>query len=73
MHEFSMTNQIVNYILEEAKKHNARRVNEVHLTIGKLTFLGLEQVKFAYKILVKKVSILPDLCNLDLRRDLDQP
>ncbi len=53
MHEFSMTTQIVNYVLEEAKKHNAKRVNEVHLIIGKLTFLGLEQVKFAYEMLVK--------------------
>ena len=53
MHEFSMTTQIVNYVLEEAKKHNAKRVNEVHLIIGKLTFLGVEQVKFAYDLLVK--------------------
>jgi hydrogenase nickel incorporation protein HypA/HybF len=53
MHEFSITTQIVNSVLEEAKKHNAKRVNEVHLKIGKLTFLGLEQVKFAYEILVK--------------------
>ncbi len=53
MHEFSMTTQIVNYVLEEAKKHNAKRVNEVHLIIGKLTFLGVEQVKFSYEMLVK--------------------
>ena len=53
MHEFSMTTQIVNYVLEEAKKHNAKRVNEVHLIIGKLTFLGIEQVKFTYDLLVK--------------------
>lgn len=53
MHEFSMTTQIVNCILEEAEKHNAKRINEVHLVIGKLTFLGLEQVKFAYETLVK--------------------
>ena len=59
MHEFSITSQIVNYLLEEAQKHNAKRVNEVHLTIGKLTFLGLEQVKFAYNILVKN-TILED-------------
>ena len=59
MHEFSMTTQIVNYILEEANKHNAKRVHEVHLTIGKLTFLGLEQVKFAYTTLVKN-TILED-------------
>ena len=48
-----MTTQIVNSILEEAKKHNAKRIDEVHLVIGKLTFLGLEQVRFAYEILVK--------------------
>jgi hydrogenase nickel incorporation protein HypA/HybF len=53
MHEFYITTQIVNNILKEAKKHNAKTVNEVHITIGKLTFLGLEQVKFAYKMLVK--------------------
>jgi hydrogenase nickel incorporation protein HypA/HybF len=53
MHEFSITTQIVNHTLEEAKKHNAKRVSEVHLIIGKLTFLGLEQVKFAYNLLVK--------------------
>ncbi len=59
MHEFSMTSQIVNCVLEEAKKHNARRVNGVHLVIGKLTFLGLEQVKFAYDVLVKN-TIMED-------------
>ncbi len=53
MHEFSITIQIVNYLLEEVKKHNAKRVYEVYLIIGKLTFLSLEQVKFAYKVLVK--------------------
>jgi len=54
-----MTTQIVNYILEEAKKHNAKRVYEAHLIIGKLTFLGLEQVKYAYKLLVKN-TIMED-------------
>lgn len=48
-----MTSQIVESVLEEAKKHNAKRVDGVHLVIGKLTFLGLEQVRFAYEMLVK--------------------
>jgi hydrogenase nickel incorporation protein HypA/HybF len=59
MHEFSIITQIVNLILEEAEKHNAKQVNEVHLVIGKLTFLGLEQVRFAYDLLVKN-TILED-------------
>ena len=53
MHEFSTTNQIVETVLQEAKKHRAKKVNEVHLVIGKLTFLGLEQVRFCYNVLVK--------------------
>jgi hydrogenase nickel incorporation protein HypA/HybF len=57
MHEFSMTTQIVNSLLEEAKKHNAKQIQEVHLIIGKLTFLGLEQVKFAYSLLVKNTIL----------------
>ena len=44
---------MVQNVLEEAKKQKAKRVLEVHLIIGKLSFLGLEQVKFAYKVLVK--------------------
>jgi len=53
MHEFSMTTQIVENVLREAEKHNAKKVTEVHLAIGKLTFLGIEQVRFAYNILVE--------------------
>jgi len=53
MHELAMTTQIVESVLEEAKKHDAKKVAEVHLTIGKLTFLGVEQVRFAYKILTE--------------------
>jgi len=53
MHEFSVTSQIVEAILNEAGKHDAKKVIEVHLDIGKLTFLGLEQVRFSYEVLVK--------------------
>jgi hydrogenase nickel incorporation protein HypA/HybF len=53
MHEFSMTTQIVENVLREAEKHNAKKVTEVHLVIGKLTFLGAEQVRFSYNILVE--------------------
>jgi hydrogenase nickel incorporation protein HypA/HybF len=48
-----MTSQIVENVLDEAKKHNAKKVTEVHLVIGKLTFLGLEQVRFSYKVLAE--------------------
>ncbi len=48
-----MTSQIVENVLQEARKRNAKEVIEVHLIIGKLAFLGLEQVRFSYKILVE--------------------
>jgi len=53
MHEFSMATQIVENVLREAEKHDAKKVTEVHLVIGKLTFLGTEQVHFSYDILVE--------------------
>jgi hydrogenase nickel incorporation protein HypA/HybF len=51
MHEFSRTSQIVEAVLSEAEKQSAAKVMEVEVEIGDLTFLGLEQVKFAYKVL----------------------
>lgn len=53
MHEFSITSQIVQNVLVEAEKRGAKRITEVHLVIGKLTFLGLDQVRFAYEVLTK--------------------
>jgi len=53
VHEFSVTSQIVQSVLAEAEKRRAKKVTEVHLVIGKLTFLGLEQVRFAYEALTK--------------------
>ena len=53
MHEFSITSQIVGTVLEEAQKRDAKGVLEVHLVIGTLTFLGIDQVKFSYQILVE--------------------
>jgi len=52
-----MTKQIVENVLREARKHNAKKVTEVHLIIGELTFLGLEQVRFSYEVLVKETMM----------------
>ena len=38
----------------EAEKQHASKVIEVEVEIGDLTFLGIEQVRFAYKILTDK-------------------
>ena len=48
-----MTSQIVETVLSEAAKRNAKEITEVYLVIGKLTFLGLEQVRFSYKVITE--------------------
>jgi hydrogenase nickel incorporation protein HypA/HybF len=53
VHEFSVTSQIVQSVLAEAEKRGAKKVTEVHLVVGKLTFLGLEQLRFAFEVLTK--------------------
>jgi hydrogenase nickel incorporation protein HypA/HybF len=53
VHEFSVTSQIVQSVLTEAEKRGAKKVTEVDLAVGKLTFLGLEQVRFAFEVLAK--------------------
>lgn len=54
MHEFSRTSQIVEAVLNEAAKQDAAKVTQVEVEIGDLTFLGLDQVRFSYRILTDK-------------------
>ncbi|RLG93101.1 hydrogenase maturation nickel metallochaperone HypA, partial [Candidatus Bathyarchaeota archaeon] len=53
MHEGTITSQIVENVLREAQKRNAKRVLEVRIEIGKLMFLNPEQVRFWYEMLTK--------------------
>ncbi|MBN1677301.1 MAG: hydrogenase maturation nickel metallochaperone HypA [Candidatus Thermoplasmatota archaeon] len=53
MHEFSVMSQIVDSILEEAKKRDARKIEQVDLEIGDYTMLGHEQMRFAFDVLAK--------------------
>jgi hydrogenase nickel incorporation protein HypA/HybF len=69
MHESSVTRQIVQTVLQEAEKQGAKKVLEVNLVIGKLSLLGLEQVRFVYKIFVKG-TIMEDSKLLIEERDV---
>jgi hydrogenase nickel incorporation protein HypA/HybF len=51
MHEFSTMSSIVATVIEEGKKHNATAITRVVLDIGELTFLGEEQLRFAFQVL----------------------
>lgn len=53
MHEFSVMSQIVEVVLQEAKRRDAERVERVKLDIGEFTFLGEEQMMFAFDLLTK--------------------
>jgi len=53
MHEFSVMTQIVDSVLEEAKRRDAHKVEQVDLEIGEFTMLGQEQLRFAYEVLSK--------------------
>ena len=57
MHEFSVTSWIVDALLDLAKRHGASRVLEVHLRIGSLRTLSIDQVKFCYGVLAKGTTL----------------
>lgn len=66
MHEFSVMSQMIEGIVEEARKWRAERVEEVVLELGEFTMLGEEQLRFAYEVLTKdnilkgsKLTIVP--------------
>ena len=59
MHEFTVTESIVNTAIREAQKHDAKRVKSVFLVIGRLTHLSKDQIRFSYEVLTKG-TILED-------------
>ncbi len=57
MHEISVMTQIVESAIEEIKRHKLKNVDKIYLEIGELTFLGEEQLKFAYSLLTEKTIL----------------
>lgn len=53
MHEFSVMSEIMDALMTESKKNNVKAVKKVYLEVGDLTFLGHEQLKFAYEVLAE--------------------
>ena len=51
MHEFSTMQQIVDAVLKEAHKYTTNDIKKLTLQIGELTFLGAEQLNFAFNVL----------------------
>ncbi len=53
MHEVSVMSGIVESVLKELEKHSVLKVEEVKLILGELTFLGEDQLQFAYEIITR--------------------
>jgi hydrogenase nickel incorporation protein HypA/HybF len=53
MHEVGVMTSILEAVLEELKGHRVEKVEEVLLTIGELTYLGEDQLAFAFEILTR--------------------
>lgn len=51
MHELSVMSQLVSALLDELDERDIEKVAEVKIEIGELTFLGEDQLKFAYETL----------------------
>ncbi len=67
MHEFSVMSQIVDNILEEGRKRDAKRIEQVDLEIGEYTMLGQEQMRFAFDILSKETMLQGAVLNITSR------
>ena len=54
MHELSLATSLVDTLLEYAQKNDTRgKLLEVHLRVGKLRAISIEQLKFSYQLLAK--------------------
>jgi len=53
VHEVSVMASIVDAVLEELKRHDVESVEEVHMVIGEITFLGRDQLEFAYEVVTR--------------------
>ena len=65
MHEVSVMSSILESVLEELKKHRVQKVDEVLLTIGELTFLGEDQLRFAFEVLTKGTILEGSVLTID--------
>ncbi len=56
MHELSVMQQVTVTIMDIARERGATRINAVRLQVGELTFLGLDQLEFAWEIYTRNVG-----------------
>jgi hydrogenase nickel incorporation protein HypA/HybF len=57
MHEVAVMSSILEAVREELKKHHILKVEEVLLAVGEMTFLGVDQLNFAFEVLTKDTDL----------------
>ena len=56
MHELSVTEQILQIVLDHARKAKAKRVSKVNLVFGELTGFVAESIQFYFDVLSKETE-----------------
>lgn len=57
MHEVSVMSDIISRLLDALEGREVERVEKVMLEVGELTFLGKDQLQFAYQVLSKETFL----------------
>ena len=65
MHELAIATSLVETLLELVKKQSASKVLEVHLRVGKLRVVSIDQLKFSYEILSKGTALEGSLLDVE--------
>ena len=60
MHEFSVMSELVGVLKHEIENKNILSVKEVVVSVGELSFLAEEQLRFAYGVLTETIGPLKD-------------
>ena len=64
MHEVSVMSGIIDAVMAELAKHDVEKVEEVNLVVGEMTYLGRDQLSFAFEIMTRDTVLdgsKPDL------------
>jgi hydrogenase nickel incorporation protein HypA/HybF len=66
MHELSITQTLLDLVLEQAKENEAQRVEQIHLVIGEMTGVVDDCVRFYFELLSK--GTVAEGAGLSMRR-----
>jgi len=63
MHELSVAQSIIEMVLLEAEKNNAKKVNEINIDVGELMQLEVQVLNDALNLLIKDSKLDGAVCS----------